>query len=90
MSATADRIVSGQRDAPPATPIRAAPVFVWPPQPIAVFRFLVGLPGYFLPLNILYMGLAILTWFALTPELARMANFQWDWIVILSTAATSA
>ena len=83
MSATADRVVSGQRDAPPATPIRAAPVFVWPPQPIALFRFLVGLPGYFLPLNILYMGLAILTWFALTPELARMANFQWDWIAIV-------
>ena len=51
MSATVDRIVSGQRDAPPATPIRPAPVFVWPPQPIALLRFLFGLPGYFLPLE---------------------------------------
>jgi len=83
MSATVDRIASGQSDAPPATPIRPAPVFVWPPRPIALFRFLFGLPGYFLPLNILYMGLAILTWFALTPDLARMANLQWDWIAIV-------
>ncbi len=83
MSATTDRIGSGQGDAPPATPIRAAPVFVWPPQPAALFRFLFGLPGYFLPLNILYMGLAILTWFAFTPDLARMATFQWDWVAIV-------
>jgi len=45
MSATAERLVSGQRDTPPATPIQAAPVFVWPPRPIALFRFLFGLPG---------------------------------------------
>jgi len=83
MSATAERLVPGQSDAPPATPIRPAPVFVWPPQPVALVRFLFGLPGYFLPLNILYMGLAILTWFALTPELTRMATFQWDWIAIV-------
>jgi sterol desaturase/sphingolipid hydroxylase (fatty acid hydroxylase superfamily) len=83
MSATVDRIASGQGDAPPAMPIRPAPVFVWPPRPAALFRFLFGLPGYFLPLNILYMGLAVLTWFALTPELARMATFQWDWISIV-------
>ena len=83
MSATAERLLAGQGDTPPATPIQAAPVFVWPPRPVALFRFLFGLPGYFLPLNILYMGLAILTWFAFTPGLARMATFQWDWIAIV-------
>ena len=83
MSATLHRITPEQADAPPATPIRPAPVFVWPPRPAALFRFLFGLPGYFLPLNILYMGLAILTWFALTPELARMTTFQWDWVAIV-------
>lgn len=83
MSATVDRIASGPGDAPPATPIRPAPVFVWPPQPAALLRFMFGLPGYFLPLNILYMGAAVVTWFALTPELARMATFQWDWVAIV-------
>lgn len=70
-------------DTPPATPIVAPPVFVSPPQPVALFRFLFTLPGYFLPLNILYMSLAVLTWFALTPELSRMATFHWDWIAIV-------
>jgi len=72
-----------QDDAPPATPIIAPPVFVWPPRPVALFRFLFGCPGYFLPLNVLYMGLAIVSWFALTPDLARMATFQWDWVAII-------
>lgn len=70
-------------DPPPATPIGAAPVFIWPPQPAALVKFLFGLPGYFLPLNILYMGLAILTWFTLTPSLAHMTSFQWDWIALI-------
>ena len=70
-------------DAPPATPIRPAPVFVWPPQPAALLRFVVGVPGYFLPLNILYMGSAILTWFFLTPSLDRMATWSWDWVAIV-------
>src|SRR3954452_23871741 len=83
MSATVDRPVTGQRDTQTGTRIQPAPVFVWPPRPIALFRFLFGLPGYFLPLNILYMGLAILTWFAFTPDLARMATLQWDWIAIV-------
>ncbi len=75
--------ISHRGDAPPATPIQPAPVFVWPPQPLALLRFAFGLPGYFLPLNVLYMGLAILTWFALTPELSRMTTFQWDWVAIV-------
>lgn len=70
-------------DAPPATPIVEPPVFVWPPRPVALFKFLFAMPGYFLPLNIIYMGLAVLTWFALTPELSRMTTFQWDWIAIV-------
>ena len=67
-------------DAPPITPIQSAPVFVWPPRPAALLRFVFGMPGYFLPLNILYMGMAVLTWFVLTPSMARMAIFQWDWV----------
>ncbi len=29
------------------------------------------------------MAIAILTWFALTPSLARMATFHWDWVAII-------
>jgi sterol desaturase/sphingolipid hydroxylase (fatty acid hydroxylase superfamily) len=70
-------------DPPPATPIAPAPVFVWPPRPVALAKFLFGCPGYFLPLNILYMALAAATWLWLTPDLARMADLRWDWVGIV-------
>ena len=34
-------------------------------------------------MNILYMGLPVVSWFWLTPDLATMKNFQWDWIAII-------
>lgn len=74
--------VSG-RDAPPVTPIVEPPVFVWPPRPVALLNFLLGCPGYFLPLNIIYMGLALVTWLLLTPELSSMKTFQWNWVGIV-------
>ena len=80
MADTTAGTISGFADPPPATPIMAPPVFVWPPRPAALARFVFGCPGYFLPLNILYMGLAVLTWFAFTPDLARMKTFSWDWV----------
>ena len=67
----------------PETPIVQPPIFVWPPRPIAALKYLGGIPGYFVPLNFLYMGLAIITWFALTPDLARMASLEWDWIALV-------
>ena len=67
-------------DAPPATPITPPPLFVWPPRPDRALGFLFGIPGYFLPLNGLYMLLAIVTWFALTPDLARMTTLEPGWI----------
>ena len=72
-----------QGELQPDVPIVAPPLFVWPPQPMAMLKFLFGFPGYFLPLNILYMGLAVVTWFVLTPELSSMKTFQLDWIAIV-------
>jgi len=70
-------------DGPPAVPLATPPVFVWPPQPAGLVKFLFGYPGYIWPLNILYMGMAIATWFWLTPDLATMKTFQWDWIAVI-------
>ena len=64
-------------------PIQASPIFVWPIRPITMLKFFFGHPGYFLPMNILYMGLAIVSWFWLAPDLASMKTFQWDWIAII-------
>ena len=67
----------------PDTPIVGPPIFVWPPRPVAVAKFLFGYPGYFVPMNILYMILAVVTWFWLTPDLATMQTFQWDWVALI-------
>ena len=78
-----DSLTLTMADPPPATPIAAPPVFVWPPRPAALAKFLFGNPGYFLPLNVLYMALAVVTWLALTPDLSRMKTFAWDWVLIV-------
>ena len=64
-------------------PIVAGPIFAWPPRPVVLAKYLFGIPGYFLPMNILYMGLAVVSWFWLTPDVATMKNFQWDWVAII-------
>ncbi len=69
-----------EEDWAPEVPITPPPLFAWPPQPVALGRYLFGYPGYFLPRNLLYMALAIVTWLYLTPEMATMKTFQVDWI----------
>ena len=67
----------------PAPPLEPPPVCVWPPRPKAALRFFFGNPGYLLPRNVAYMALAILTWLYLTPDLARMATLEFDWIALV-------
>ncbi len=67
----------------PTVPIETSPLFAWPPRPVAVFKYLFGYPGYFLPRNLQLMALAVVTWLYLTPELATMRSFQFDWIAMI-------
>jgi len=69
-----------EEDWTPAVPIQNPPIFVWPPRPVALVKYVFGYPGYFLPRNIWYMGLALLTWFYLTPAMATMQTFQVEWV----------
>ncbi len=55
----------------------------WPPQPVAVLKWLFGLPGYLWPWNSLYLAIALVTWFFLTPDLADMRNFELGWIAFI-------
>ena len=63
--------------------ITTPPLFVWPPRPIALVKYIFGYPGYFLPRNICYMALALFTWLYLTPELETMKTFQFDWVAFI-------
>ena len=63
--------------------IETPPLFIWPPKPLPLVKYIFGYPGYFLPRNICYMALALFTWFFLTPSLVEMKTFQLDWIAFI-------
>ena len=50
------------------------PVFVWPVQPLALVKWLVAIPGYFLPWNTLYVTIGLITWFFLSPPLSSYSH----------------
>ena len=56
----------------PEGALAPTPLFVWPPRPIALMKWLCGYPGHLLPWTLGYLVLAALTWRYLTPEWARM------------------
>jgi hypothetical protein len=64
----------------PKDKLETAPLFVFPPQPV---NFLKWLPAYFLPWNVLYMALAALVWFYLTPSVDTLKTLAPGWIVYL-------
>jgi sterol desaturase/sphingolipid hydroxylase (fatty acid hydroxylase superfamily) len=64
----------------PRDRLETAPLFVFPPQPI---NFLKWLPGYFLPWNVLFMALAAVFWFYLTPSAETMKTLSPGWIIYL-------
>ena len=76
--------VDGTRDSPgewqPAKRPEVAPVFVWPPRPLAALKWIVFYPGYLFPWNAIYFVIALAAWAYLTPELSRMVEFRIDWI----------
>jgi sterol desaturase/sphingolipid hydroxylase (fatty acid hydroxylase superfamily) len=67
----------------PQQRVRYAPLFEWPTRPAAIARWCFGLPGYLLPWNALYAGIAVLAWFVATPDVATMRDFGVGWIALL-------
>ena len=50
------------------------PVFIWPLAPVRALKWVFSLPGYFLPWNLFYVGIGLISWFALSPPLEDYAN----------------
>ena len=63
----------------PELPIGNAPLFAWPPRPVAALGYLLG-KGFLLSPNPAYLGLAVLTWLFFGPELSRCAQLEAGWI----------
>ena len=55
----------------------------WPPRPAAVLKWVFAFPGYLWPWNAIYLGIALVTWFFLTPALASMQTFELWWIALI-------
>ena len=55
----------------------------WPPRLLATLKWLFGFPGYLWPWNTVYIGIALVTWFLLTPALASMQTFEVWWIALI-------
>lgn len=83
MSSPATLGERGPGDWQPPQLLKDPPVFVWPPQPLRFLKWLFGFPGYLWPWNVLYAGIALLTWLFLTPDLARMKTFALDWVAFI-------
>jgi sterol desaturase/sphingolipid hydroxylase (fatty acid hydroxylase superfamily) len=67
----------------PAKSIALAPINNWPLRPKALAKWLFGFPGYLWPQNAFWLGIAVLTWAYLTPDLATMKNFELWWIALI-------
>lgn len=65
----------------PAHGASYVPLFVWPPQPLAVVRWFVSSPGFVWPVNLGLLLISTISWFYTEPALARCVHFQWDWIL---------
>ncbi|MDO8326297.1 MAG: hypothetical protein Q7T28_05100, partial [Cypionkella sp.] len=65
-------------DFTPNDPLETSPLFIWPPRPMALLRWL---PGYFLPWNPMFFALGTALWFWLTPAESTMKTYDWGWVL---------
>ena len=50
------------------------PIFIWPLKPLAAVKWILSIPGYFLPWNTFYVIIGLLSWFYFSPPLEAYAN----------------
>lgn len=64
----------------PPHPAKYAPMFSWPPQPLATLKWVVSYPGFMWPRNLAIFAVSVILWFSTEPAVARCAEFRWDWV----------
>ena len=52
------------------------PVFVWPLKPIGALKWVFSIPGYFVPWNLFYVLVGLLSWFYFSPQLEAYAQLN--------------
>ena len=64
----------------PDRKIAYPPVFNWPLLPAKMIRWVFAVPGYLLPWNGFYLGITLIFWFYLTPDLETLKTFSAGWV----------
>ncbi|MCB2136150.1 MAG: sterol desaturase family protein [Rhodobacteraceae bacterium] len=64
----------------PTLPAGTAPLFVFPPQPGKLLRWL---PQYFLPYNAIFFLSALVWWRWVVPPIEVMQTLEWGWVLRL-------
>ena len=59
------------------------PVFIWPLKPISAIKWLFAIPGYFLPWNLFYVFVGLLSWLYLSPSLAAYKELNIEVFLIV-------
>jgi sterol desaturase/sphingolipid hydroxylase (fatty acid hydroxylase superfamily) len=67
-------------DFTPKDPAQVAPIWAFPPRPLAVLKWL---PGYFLPWNLLWTASAFAWWAWVVPEKEVLQSLSWGWVLWL-------
>ena len=82
-----DETLYGTRNArgewTPTRPAGFGPLFDWPTKPLAILRWIVHVPGYLLPWNALYLGVAAALYAVATPSSPTMRTFAPGWIAAI-------
>ncbi len=85
MTTAIDETTFGTRDAKgnwvPDRRCDFGPLFSWPTRPLAIGRWFVR--SYLLSWQLVYLGVAALAWFALTPSTATMSDLRPGWIALV-------
>jgi sterol desaturase/sphingolipid hydroxylase (fatty acid hydroxylase superfamily) len=71
----------------PADPVKPAPLFIMPPKPLALAKWL---PHYFLPYNLLWALSAVIWWQLFVPDKADLQTLSLSWIAPLFIANCAA
>lgn len=64
----------------PNEPAGTAPLFVWPPRPLQMLKWL---PSYFFPYNVLFFLSALAWWHWVVPPVEVMQSLAWGWVLRL-------
>ncbi|MBC7958917.1 MAG: sterol desaturase family protein [Vallitaleaceae bacterium] len=67
----------------PPNPCKDSPLFYWPPQPKKILKYLFGFPGYLWPKLLLYILLAVGTFYLLEADLASPMSLSATWIGLM-------